>query len=329
MRRFLLVFLLAGASAFGQHTVDIQEDEEFYSTFSIIAFDPATGELGVGVQSRAFRAGAAVPWAEAGVGAVATQAAANQFYGPLAMELFLEGESPESVIETLTEEDIGRDRRQVAVINAMGRSAAFTGEDILGQANYAGHLAGSTYSVQGNTLAGPQVLEEMARAYEEASGEMAERLLAALEAGQAAGGDVRGMQSGAILVVRPLEGNQTTDRWVDIRVDDADDPFVELRRLLDISLSGRQADRAADLRQAGQLAEAIEAQAKAAAMNPRRDNYLYTLAEWYAEARDQRNALNTLRAAIEKNERWKATARGSEAFAEYADVGEFLRLVQN
>ena len=328
MRRFLLVFLLLASFAVAQ-TIDIPEGEEFYSTFSIIAYDPMTQELGVAVQSRAFRAGAAVPWAEAGVGAVATQAAANQFYGPRAMELLKEGKSSTEVVRIITGEDTGEDRRQVAVIDALGRSAAYTGAGILGRANYAGHVAGPTYSVQGNTLAGPQVLVEMARAYEESTGEMAERLMAALEAGHAAGGDVRGMQSGGILVVRPIDGNRTTDRWVDIRVDDAEDPFKELRRLLDISLSGRQADHAMVLKREGRTAEAIEAQKKAAAMNPRRDNYLFTLAEWYAEAGDERAALNTLREAIGKNERWKASARNSEAFATYAEMDEFQKLVQN
>jgi len=258
---------------------------------------------------------------------VATQAAANQTYGPRAMQLLKEGKTPQEVVEILVREDPGRDSRQVAVIDAQGRAAVYTGAPILARTNYAGHHIGTHYSVQGNTLAGPQVVAEMARAYEETEGEMAERLMASLEAGQAAGGDARGMQSGGILVVRPMEGNRTTDRWVDIRVDDADDPFRELRRLLDISLAVRHVERAAALKREGKLPEAIAAQETAARMNPRQAGYLFTLAEWYAEAGRDRPALNALRRAIGYGDQWKDSARESESLARFRGTEEFQKLV--
>jgi uncharacterized Ntn-hydrolase superfamily protein len=304
--------------------------EEDVSTFSIIAFDPETEELGVGVQSRAFRAGAIVSWAEAGIGAVATQASANQLYKARAIGLLKEGYSPQEAVDIMTGEDPGRAVRQVAVIDVQGRIGAHTGADRVARpGQYAGHIMRTNYSVQGNTLAGPWVLTEMARVYEETEGEMAERLLAALEAGEAAGGDVRGMQAGSILVVRPLDGDRTTDRWVDIRVDDADDPYRELRRLLDMSLSAREADRASDLRDQGRIADGIEVMTEAIRMNPRRDNWIFTLAEWHAEAGNDRKALNTLRDAIRRDPQWKEAARQSDAFVRFHDVDEFLQIVRN
>ena len=301
--------------------------EEDVSTFSIIGFDPETHELGVGVQSRAFRAGAIVPYAVAGVGAVATQASANQSYGPRAIELLREGRTPEEVVGIITDEDPGRDVRQVAVIDTQGRVAAHTGVDRVARPNqYAGHILGTNYSVQGNTLAGRQVISEMARAYEETEGELAEKLMAALEAGEAAGGDTRGMQAAGIYVVKPIDGDRTTDKWVDIRVDDAVDPYRELRRLLNISLAPRRAERAEALKAEGRTAEAIAALEQALDMYPHRDSYLFTLAEWYAEDGRDREALNSLRAAIRTRDFWKEEARASDAFSDLRGTEEFRLL---
>lgn len=223
-------------------------NDSWFSTFSIIAVDPTTNELGVGVQSRAFAAGAAVPFAKPGVGAVATQASANRSYGPKAIALLEQGLSPAEVVKRITDEDPGRDTRQVAVIDTQGRSAVYTGKrvidrnfdpkDLVHYGSWAGHVTGHNFSVQGNTLASEAVVKAMADGYEHGTGSMAERFMDALDAGQAKGGDVRGMQSAGILVVRPLPPNSesTVERIVDIRVDDAPNPFVELRRLLNITL---------------------------------------------------------------------------------------------
>lgn len=302
--------------------------DEDVSTFSIIGFDPETQELGVGVQSRAFRAGAIVPYAVAGVGAVATQASANQSYGPRAIELLRERRTPEEVVRIITDEDPGRDVRQVAVIDTQGRVAAHTGADRVARPNqFAGHILGTNYSVQGNTLAGRQVITEMARAYEETEGELAEKLMAALEAGEAAGGDTRGMQAAGIYVVKPIDGTRTTDKWVDIRVDDAVDPYSELRRLLNISLAPRHAERAETLMAEGHAEDAIAALERALAMYPHRDSYLFTLAEWYAEAGRDRDAVNSLRAAIRIRDIWREEARASAAFNGLRDTEEFRLLI--
>lgn len=202
------------------------------STFSIVAFDPATGDLGVAVQSKFLAAGAVVPWARARVGAIATQSWANTSYGPRGLELLSLGLSAPEVVEILIAEDEGRDLRQVGIVDSRGRAAAYTGK---GCSEWAGHVVGSGYACQGNILAGPRVVEAMAEAFEKGKGELAHRLLVALEAGQAAGGDRRGQQSAALLVVREKGGyGGFNDRYIDLRVDDHSEPIKELRRLLNL-----------------------------------------------------------------------------------------------
>lgn len=206
------------------------------ATYSIVAFDPATGDLGVAVQSKFFGVGTVVPWAKAGVGAVATQASANITYGPEGLRLLEAGKTPQEAIATLTEADEGRETRQCGMVDAKGNAAGHTGKDCLA---YAGNRTGKHFAVQGNILAGEQVLEAMASAYETAQkageGELADWLMAALQAGEDAGGDSRGRQSAALLVVRDRAGyGGASDRYIDLRVEDHTDPTRELARLLEI-----------------------------------------------------------------------------------------------
>lgn len=203
-------------------------------TYSIVARDPATGELGVAVQSHWFSVGSIVTWAEAGVGAIATQAFASPAYGPRGLSLMHSGVPAPEALSALLSTDAARDVRQVAFVDAQGRAAAHTGSACI---EHASHLTGAGYSVQANMMAGDGVVQAMARAHERAQGLaqglLAERLLAALEAGQAAGGDVRGQQSAAMLVVRATStGQPWADRLVDLRVEDHPSPVSELRRLL-------------------------------------------------------------------------------------------------
>ncbi len=201
-------------------------------TFSIVAYDADAGEWGVAVASRVLAVGYIVPWAKAGVGAVATQSYANLDYGVEGLELLAQGLSAEEVLERLREKDAEAGRRQVAIVDAAGNVAVFTGEDTLA---WSGHVAGDGYSVQGNILVGEEVLTEMERAYVSAEGPLARRLLAALKAGDAAGGDKRGKESAALLVVREGGGYQgKTDRMVDVRVDDHAEPVAELERIYDL-----------------------------------------------------------------------------------------------
>jgi uncharacterized Ntn-hydrolase superfamily protein len=208
------------------------------STFSIVACDTTAGFLGIGIQSRVVGAGMIVPAAEAGVGAIATQAAANVAYKRQALELLRAGRSADEVREELLRGDDGRARRQFAVVDRHCRFGTHTGDSTLA---WAGHRAGRHYSVQGNILTGPEVLEAMGRAFEaaEAAGvPFGERLLAALRAGQDAGGDRRGRQGAGLMIVRPGGGyGGGDDRYADLRVEDHVEPILELERVYDLWMS--------------------------------------------------------------------------------------------
>jgi len=207
------------------------------ATFSIVAIDPQSGDLGIAVASRYFAVGAVVPWADADVGAVATQANVNVGYGPRALELLKMGLTAQQVVDRLLNEDTfaGKNARQIAVVDGKGNVAVYTGPQA---PDWHGDHKGRTYSVQGNRLTGPNVLEAMSRAFEKTDGNLAERLYAALKAGDDAGGDRLGRQSASILVVRKRGGrNINNDRYVFINVDDHPEPMKELRRLLDIQSS--------------------------------------------------------------------------------------------
>ncbi len=202
------------------------------STFSIVALDRQSGEIGVAVASKFLAVGAVVPWAKAGAGAVATQAWANLSFGPAGLRLLEGGAPAEAVVEQLTDADEGRQHRQLGVVDAQGRSAAWTGAECF---TWAGHRGGNGFTCQGNILAGPQVVEAMAETFQRTEGLFPERLLAALEAGQGAGGDSRGQQSAALLVVKERGSyGGYLDRYIDLRVDDQPTPIVELRKLLDL-----------------------------------------------------------------------------------------------
>lgn len=199
-------------------------------TFSIVARDPSTGELGVAVQSHWFSVGSVVPWAEAGVGAIATQSFVDSSYGPLGLALIRAGRSAPDALKALLAGDQGRDVRQVAMIDAQGRVDAWTGKNDI---QSAGHHIGKDYSVQANLMLNDKIWPAMAAAFEATKGDLAERMLAALDAAQAAGGDIRGRQSAALIVVsgKPT-GQAWKDRVFDLRVDDSAEPLKELRRLV-------------------------------------------------------------------------------------------------
>jgi uncharacterized Ntn-hydrolase superfamily protein len=202
------------------------------STFSIVAYDPEALEWGVAVQSKFLCVGAVVPWARAGAGAVATQSYANTSFGPHGLALMAKGLSAQQALEELIAHDEGRERRQVGLVDASGRAASYTGD---GCHEWAGGLIGAHYAAQGNILVSAATVEAMARTFEDAGGELADRLVAALAAGQAAGGDRRGRQSAAVLVVREKGGyGGYNDRYLDLRVDDDPEPIVRLQALVDL-----------------------------------------------------------------------------------------------
>ncbi|UCF97370.1 MAG: DUF1028 domain-containing protein [Spirochaetaceae bacterium] len=201
-------------------------------TYSIVAVDRKAGEIGVAVQSHWFSVGSAVPWAEAGVGAVATQSFTNLSFGPRGLELLRQGRSPQEVMEELLQGDPASEMRQLAVIDRQGRAAAYTGKRCI---PHAGHTVGSNFSVQANLMVSAEVWTAMARSFKRSAGPLAERLVAVLEAGQTCGGDLRGKQSAAILVVRAEPVGQIwKDRLIDLRIEDHEHPVEELARCLRI-----------------------------------------------------------------------------------------------
>jgi len=265
----LLCLAAAGCGAPGRRLVGPAPPEQPSdppSTFSIVAFDPETGDLGVAVQSKFFGVGAVVPWAEAGVGAIATQSYANTTYGPRGLSLLREGKSPEEVIAALTAPDAEKEFRQVGVVDAQGRSASFTGSRCI---PWAGARSGQGFTAQGNLLVSQACVDAMARAFAEARGSLAERLVASLDAGQQAGGDARGRQSAAVLVVRKKAGyGGFNDRYVDLRVDDHRDPIRELARLVRIQVGKDPISLSRKLEHQGHLEEALRVVEEASSRDP-------------------------------------------------------------
>lgn len=247
------------------------------ATFSIVGFDPATGDLGIAVQSKFFGVGAVVPWARAGVGAVATQSYANTSYGPDGLAALAGGESAAAVVAQLTEADDGRDLRQLGIVDAAGRAATFTGDACLA---WAGGRTGEHYAAQGNILTGPEVVDAMATAFETTQGDLATRLTVALAAGQAAGGDARGRQSAALLVVRAGGGyGGYNDRYIDLRVDDHEAPIEELQRLLSIRHAQVASADAGRLLREGRHDDALRQAERAVELDAANGGYWLDLAQ--------------------------------------------------
>jgi uncharacterized Ntn-hydrolase superfamily protein len=229
--RSILIYvfiIIAFCSGFAQRT----DSDIFTHTFSIVARDQQSGEMGVAVQSHWFSVGSIVSWAEAGIGAIATQSLVNVSFGPRGLQLLKEGRSAQQVLDDLIRTDEGRDFRQVAIIDNHGHVAAFTGKKCI---TAAGHMVGNNYSVQANMMLNDQVWSAMSNAFEAAAGPLAERMVAALKAAQGTGGDIRGQQSASILVVR---GHSTDKPWedriIDLRVEDHPNAVDEIERILKV-----------------------------------------------------------------------------------------------
>ncbi|MGH9856169.1 MAG: DUF1028 domain-containing protein, partial [Blastocatellia bacterium] len=235
-------------------------------TYSIVARDPDTGQLGVAVQSHWFSVGAIVPWAEAGIGAVATQSFVEPAYGPLGLALMRVGKSAPEALKSLLASDAQADVRQVAMIDAQGRIASHTGEHCIAAA---GHRAGANYSAQANLMLKDTVWDAMAKAFENAKGDLADRLLAALEAAQIEGGDIRGKQSAAIVVVtgKPT-GKPWADRIFDLRVEDHPEPVAELKRLVKLQRAYAHMNTGDELFSKNDIAGAVREYGAAEALVP-------------------------------------------------------------
>ena len=263
------------------------------STFSIVAFDPKTRNLGVAVQSRYFSVGTAVPWAQARVGAVATQSFVNISYGPRGLKLLKKGLSVNEVIEKLTNKDKSRDYRQLGIIDAKGNPAAYTGSKCM---HWAGSKIGKNYTAQGNILSNERVVQNMGKKFETTKGDLADRLIAALEGGQEAGGDARGKQSAALLVVGERKSKTGYgDRLIDLRVEDHPEPIAELKRLLRLHRVYSLIDEAEEIFTRGNHKKAITTIKEAIELNPTSDDAYIDLGMAYVKmgrTQEARRAFN-------------------------------------
>jgi len=283
MRRFWLV--AAAAVAAGPPVAQAASARPAH-TYSIVARDPATGELGVAVQSHWFSVGSSVLWAEAGVGAIATQSFTEPSYGPLGLALMRAGRSAPQALAGLVAADPDAAVRQVAMIDARGGVAAHTGARCIPEA---GQHIGENYSAQANLMLKATVWDAMARAFESGSGDLAERLMLALEAAQKEGGDIRGRQSAALLVVEGApSGKPWADRLFDLRVEDHPEPLLELRRLLGVARAYQHMDEGDEAATAGDMERASREYGAAAGLVPDNPEMVY----WHAVALASSNRLD-------------------------------------
>ena len=297
----LLVSVLTVVNTAGGDTQPVEPIRPV-NTYSIVAYDSATGQFGAAVQSHWFKV-ANVIWAEPNVGAVATQSLVDFAYGPLGIEMMKLGKTATQALDGLKASDPNYHVRQVAMIDNRGNVAAHTGDKCIAEA---GHQIGHNYSVQANLMENPTVPAAMAKAFESAAGDLAERLMIALEAAQAEGGDIRGMQSAAILVVTgEPTGKSWKDRLVDLRVDDAPEPLVELRRLLDINRAYELMNQGDDFIVEGKLDEAGHAYAKAAELSPGNMEIIYWHAVTLVTAGEVERSLPLFKQCFEANEGWR------------------------
>lgn len=276
-------------------------------TYSIIARDPQTGEMGVAVQSHWFSVGSIVPWAEAGVGAIATQSFVNVSFGPRGLQLLRKGKTAPEVVKELIDADEGRDVRQLAIVDARGNVAAHTGAKCIPAA---GHHAGDNYSVQANLMLNDRVWPAMAQAFEASTGPLAERMIAALEAAQEAGGDIRGKQSAAILVVRAEStGRAWEDRLIDLRVEDHPEPVQELKRLLRVFRAYEHMNQGDLAMEKDDADGALTAYSTANAMCPDNLEMKYWHAVALANLGKIKNALPLFREVFAKDHNWRVLTR--------------------
>ncbi|HEX8616610.1 MAG TPA: DUF1028 domain-containing protein [Thermoanaerobaculia bacterium] len=296
------------------------------ATFSIVARDPQTGEIGVAVASRFFSVGSVVPYASSAAGVVATQANANVTYGPRGLELLARGATAEEVLKVLLRGDANASSRQVGLVGRDGSSVSYTGPDCT---SWAGGRSGPNYAVQGNILTGEAVVVAMEKAFLETKGTLARRMWAAMLAGDAAGGDSRGRQSASLLVVKEGAGfNGGNDRAIDIRVDDHPEPFKELGRLLDYAEMNYAWNIAWTAFTEKRFDAALAAQERAALLGATVPEVLYDLAVIRLAAGKRPEALEALQRALTLNPKLKAQAQRDKDFDAFREEPAFKRLVQ-
>ncbi|MEE9552931.1 MAG: DUF1028 domain-containing protein [candidate division Zixibacteria bacterium] len=294
------------------------------TTFSIAGCDPETGEVGVAVASKYFSVGSVVPWAKAGVGAVATQSYVNFDYGIDGLEMLEAGLSPQQVIDSLISIDPGYERRQVGVIDFQGNAATFTGPGCL---NWAGGLIGINCAAQGNILVSDTVVTRMVEAFERTRGKLEDKLMAALLAGDSVGGDSRGKQSAALYVAGVNEGLRY-DRKIDIRVDDSPEPFVELYRIFNIAKALSHLDSAMNYYRKGEIQMAVREARESVELGPDLPETYYDLACYLTLAGQFDEALVSIETAIKISPKFKNMAAGDSDLDGLKSFPEFQELLK-
>jgi uncharacterized Ntn-hydrolase superfamily protein len=304
MLRLLPVLLLFFSILF----IDNTNAQTFYSnpyahTFSIVARDTITGELGVAVQSHWFNVGAVVPWGEAGVGVIATQSFVNVSFGIRGLELLKQGLTPSQVIDSLLSDDSGRDLRQVAVLDSKGRVASYTGKNCVPAA---GNLIGDNFSVQANLMLNDRVWPAMAEAFKTEKGPLAERMVAALEAGRKAGGDIRGKQSAALMVFKGRSSDKPwEDKLIDLRVEDNPEPIKELKRVLKVYRAYEHMNQGDLAVEKGNMKKAMEEYSAAEKMFPGNEEMKYWHAVTLANNGRVSDSLPIFKEVFSANTNWK------------------------
>jgi uncharacterized Ntn-hydrolase superfamily protein len=301
--KILFIIFLTALSCFPIVGQNFYSENPLVATYSIVARDPETGEMGVAVQSHWFSVGTIVSWGEAGVGVVATQSFVNPAFGPDGLELLKSGMTADQVVDKLIAEDDGRDVRQLAVLDVNGNVKSYTGKNCIPGA---GNIVGEYYSVQANLMLNDLVPDAMAKAFEEASGTLAERMMAALFAAQEVGGDIRGKQSAAILIVKgESTGKVWEDRLIDLRVEDSLEPLQELNRLLKVHQAYNHMN-AGDLAvEHGDMELAMQEYSAAEKMFPDNEEMIYWHAVTLATNGEVDASLPLFKDVFNRNENWK------------------------
>ena len=329
-RRFAFLLLAVATFADLARAQDFDPDE--MATFSIVARDPVTGELGECVTSKALAGGDGGLTVKGGVGVIAHQASRSPMYGKLGIMLLEMGMSPREALEIMQRTDETPERRQIGIIDIQGRTAVYTngGASSGPPGRWRGHRCGNDYCAQGNSLAGPEVVKAVANSFESSSGPLAERLMAAIDAGQAAGGDARGKQTAVLIVAKPMASRGGwSDRVVDFRVDDHPEPMRELRRIYNKKVSGSMIREGNIRLNDGDLAGGLEVLIAASELSPDNDNVWVALAIGYLKNGRKEEALDALGKAIKLNPNNKTRLPSNQNFQSIVEDPEFLKIVGN